>query len=234
VPGVFGFNNFVLMPEVASISRTPVQADYHAAWERAVASYRALADACAPLAVRVSLEFKPTDEATRWSFVPTTGAALLLGQKVNRSNFGLTLDYGHLVAAGENPAQSVAMVGAAGKLFGLHLNDGSARPGAEDGLVFGGANPLAALELVHWLQRLAYNGTVYFDTFPLKEDPVREAALNVRRFKALWARAAALAAAGVERFSEAHDALGVLELLTGLDEGENSEQPCAGTSACAA
>eukprot|EP00913_Durusdinium_trenchii_P003995 g3700.t1 len=43
---------------------------------------------------------------------------------VNRENFGLTLDVGHLLMAGENPAQSIAMVGAAGKLFGVHLKLG--------------------------------------------------------------------------------------------------------------
>ena len=104
--------------------------------------------------------------------------------EVNRKNFGLTLDFGHCLAAGENPAQSAAMaargagverrgsvdgveswirsvsatpllpgvreclsnpaitifsrsaspreVGAAGKLFGVQLNDGYQRLGAED------------------------------------------------------------------------------------------------------
>jgi hypothetical protein len=66
---------------------------------------------------------------------------------------GLTLDLGHLLMAGENPAQSVVMAGAAGKLFGLQLGDGHSRIGAEDGLAFGSVNGRAALELVYWLQR---------------------------------------------------------------------------------
>lgn len=69
----------------------------------------------------MSLEFKPTDESTRFSIVPSTGAALLLARDVDRPNFGLTLDVGHLLMAGENPAQSVAAVGAAGKLFGMQV-----------------------------------------------------------------------------------------------------------------
>jgi sugar phosphate isomerase/epimerase len=55
------------------------------------------------------------------------------GPQVNRTNFGLTLDSGHALMAGENPAQGVALVAAAGKLFGVHLNDGHSRLGAEDG-----------------------------------------------------------------------------------------------------
>ena len=41
--------------------------------------------------------------------------------QVDRANFGLTLDIGHMLMAGENPAQSVAMVGSAGKLFGVQV-----------------------------------------------------------------------------------------------------------------
>ena len=35
---------------------------------------------------------------------------------------GLTLDTGHLIMAGENPAHSIAMATAAGMLFGLQVN----------------------------------------------------------------------------------------------------------------
>jgi L-rhamnose isomerase len=163
------------------------------------------------------LEFKPTDASSRFAIVPSTGAALLLAQQVDRPNFGLTLDVGHLLMAGENPAQSVAMVGAAGKLFGMQLNDAHVRLGAEDGLAFGAVNPLAALELVRWMQRSKFSGHVYFDTFPMNEDPVREAELNVRRFKALWAKAAKLAAAGIDEFAATHDAMGALEALEAAD-----------------
>jgi hypothetical protein len=75
-----------------------------------------------------------------------------------------------------------------------------------------------ALELVAVLRRGGYGGAVYFDTFPLNEDPVREAALNVRRFRGLWARAARLDAAGIRDLAARRDAMGVLELLA-EDEG---------------
>ena len=74
-----------------------------------VEAFREVCDACP--ALRVSLEFKPTDENTRFFAVPSTGAALLLVKDIDRPNMGLTIDVGHCLAAGENPAQSVAMVG---------------------------------------------------------------------------------------------------------------------------
>uniref|UniRef100_A0A061QID1 Ribokinase n=1 Tax=Tetraselmis sp. GSL018 TaxID=582737 RepID=A0A061QID1_9CHLO len=82
-----------------------LQVNYLAAWDRAVECYREVCDRCADL--RVSLEFKPTDERARFSVVPSTAAALLLAGEVGRPNMGLTLDLGHMLMAGENPAQSI-------------------------------------------------------------------------------------------------------------------------------
>jgi sugar phosphate isomerase/epimerase len=68
-----------------------------------VASYRAVAQSaeCKPL--KISVEYKPTDEQSRFSFIPSTGSALLLADAVGAPNFGLTLDVGHMLAAGEIP-----------------------------------------------------------------------------------------------------------------------------------
>ena len=157
--------------------------------------------------MRVSLEWKPTDAASRFSFVPSTAAAVLLASQVGRPNFGLTLDVGHLLLAGENPAQSIALASDAGLLYGIQLSDAHSRLGAEDGLAFGAVNAAAALETVHWLRRANYSGVVYFDTFPANEDPVAEAALNIRTVARLWRRAAALAAAGIDAAMASHDAM---------------------------
>ena len=154
-----------------------------------------------------------TDASARFAVVPSTGAALLLVRDVNRpERFGLTLDVGHLMAAGENPAASAAAAAAAGALFGLQLGDAHSRLGAEDGLAFGSVHGAGALELVYWIRASGYSGHVYFDTFPDGEDPVREAELNVRAFRRMWRRAAALEAAGMGGALAAHDAMGSLEM----------------------
>ena len=188
-------------------------ANYTAVWNHLVASFQAMANVCAASSVRVSLEWKPTDPASRYSFVPSTAAALALVNAVARPTFGLTLDTGHLLLAGENPGQSVASVAHAGKLFGIQLSDAHVRLGAEDGLPFGSVSTASALEVVYWLRRNGYNGHVYFDTFPLNSDPVKEAALNIRTFKALWRRAARLQAAGLEAVMDRQDGMAALELL---------------------
>mmetsp|Transcript_35819 Transcript_35819/g.115202 ORF Transcript_35819/g.115202 Transcript_35819/m.115202 type:complete len:319 (-) Transcript_35819:117-1073(-) len=193
-----------------------LQADHLAMWRRAVEAFREVCDAFPRL--RVSLEFKPTDENTRYFAVPSTGAALLLAEEVGRKNFGLTLDVGHCLMAGENPAQSAAMVGARGKLFGMQLNDGHTRLAAEDGLIFGSVHRSMALELMLWLRRTRFRGHLYFDTFPRNEDPIAEAELNIRTARALWAKAGRLEAAGVQELVLApQDAIASLELLDAME-----------------
>ena len=126
---------------------------------------------------------------------------------------GLTIDFGHCLAAGENPAQSAAMVGSRGKLYGIQLNDGYTRLGAEDGLILGSVHPHLALEFVGWLQKTSFRGHVYFDTFPRNEDPVREAEYNIRKFKRLWRQAERLREAGLDELTARQDAMAVLEFL---------------------
>ena len=60
-----------------------VQVDYRELWARVVSAFREVCDALPN--VRVSLEFKPTDENTRFFAVPSTGAALLLAKEVDRA-----------------------------------------------------------------------------------------------------------------------------------------------------
>lgn len=48
----------------------------------------------------------------------------------------------------------------------MQLNDAHVKLGAEDGLAFSSVNPTSALELVRWLQRVQFDGHIYFDTFP--------------------------------------------------------------------
>ena len=120
--------------------------------------------------------------------------------------------------AGENPAQSAAMVGARGKLFGMQLNDGHTRLAAEDGLIFGSVHRSMALELMLWLRRTCFRGHLYFDTFPRNEDPIAEAELNIRTARALWAKAGRLEAAGVQELVLApQDAIASLELLDAME-----------------
>ena len=159
------------------------------------------------------IQYKPTDENTRFFTIPSTGAAILVMNEVDRPNFGLTLDVGQMLMSGENPGQSIAMAGRTGKLFGIQLNDGYTRLAAEDGLCFGSIHPGMALEIMYQLRRIGFAGHLYFDTFPQRSDPVREAAYNIRRVQAFWTAASSLNEALLEQITKEHDAIAALELV---------------------
>lgn len=136
-----------------------------------------------------------------------------MADEVDRPNFGLTMDVGHMLMAGENPGQSLAMVGRRGKLFGIQLNDGFTRLAAEDGLMFGSVHPSMALEIMYQLRRTEFDGHLYFDTFPQRTDPVREAEHNIRRVKAFWKATGGIDEAQLRKIAAEHDAIGALELV---------------------
>jgi len=190
----------------------PFQVEYDEQWDQLVSAFRELCDTFP--SIRFSLEYKPTDENTRFFTVPSTGAALLLVDEIDRENMGLTLDVGHMLMAGENPGQSIAMVGRRGKLFGIQLNDGFTRLAAEDGLMFGSVHPSMALEIMYQLHRTNFAGHFYFDTFPQRTDPIKEAECNIRRVKRFWKAASeGIDEVVLQKIHDEHDAVGALELV---------------------
>lgn len=190
----------------------PFQVDYDDQWNKIVSAFQDICDSYPDL--KISLEYKPTDENTRFFTVPSTGAAILLMKQIDRKNFGLTIDYGHCLMAGENPAQSIASVIRLGNLFGLQLGDGYSRIGAEDGLAFGSLSYKSSLELIYWLVKGNYKGHVYFDTFPRNEDPIRECEYNIRQFKRMYKIVLKmLKNKKIEKFMLKNDAMSMLELF---------------------
>ena len=190
----------------------PFQVNYDEKWDQLVAAFQELCDSFP--SIKFSLEYKPTDENTRFFTVPTTGAALQLVDEIDRPNMGLTLDVGHMLMAGENPGQSIAMVGRKRKLFGIQLNDGFTRLAAEDGLMFGSVHPSMALEIMYQLYKTEFKGHFYFDTFPQRSDPVKEAEYNIRKVKEFWyAASKGIEEARLRTVNEQHDAIGALELV---------------------
>jgi ribokinase len=187
----------------------PFQVDYDEKWSQLVEAFQECCDAFP--GIKFSIEYKPTDENTRFFTVPSTGAAILLVNEVDRRNFGLTLDVGHMLMSGENPGQSIAMAGK--KLFGIQLNDGYTRLAAEDGLMFGSIHPSMALEVIYQLRKIGFSGHIYFDTFPQRTDPIRECEYNIRRVKQYWKAVEKMSPEEITRVALEHDALGALALV---------------------
>jgi xylose isomerase len=85
--------------------------------------------------------------------------------------------------AGEHPPAAAAAALREHKLFGVHLNDGYGT--ADDGLMLASVHERDTLELLHILRTERYDGTLYFDTFPVREDPGAELLANIAELERL-------------------------------------------------
>lgn len=154
------------------------QMDYGQAWAWELEGIQAVADYAAGM--KVSIEYKPA-EPRRYSLLRDVGTTLLAVKQCNRPNLGVTLDFCHLLMAGENPATSAALCIHQNLLYGIHLNDGYGQ--LDDGLMIGSVNLAQTLELIYHVARSTYDDVIYFDTFPIREDPVQECEANIRRLE---------------------------------------------------
>lgn len=162
----------------------PFQLDYRSGWQHLVECYGEVADHAQGMTV--SIEFKPAEPRAR-TLLSNAGSVLALIAATGRENLSVTLDFAHMLMAHENPAQSIAVCLAEGRLKGLQLNDGWGA--ADDGLAFGSVSLVQSLEALFYLVRDGYAGTYYFDTDPIRENPVRECEINIARTKQLLATA---------------------------------------------
>jgi len=186
----------------------PFQADYGAIWDLEIAGFRRVAERYPE--IRVSVEYKPSDPR-RMSLIRSMGESLLAVQEVGLANFGVTIDLCHSLMAGEQPAAAAALALRAGRLFGVHLNDGYGP--ADDGLMVGSVHPWHVLELLLALRRGGFVGTIYFDTFPERLDPAAECAANVRTVERMQRLLDRLPADELERVQSGQDAVAATRLI---------------------
>jgi len=158
------------------------QADYDRLWDWTA---EAIVEVCRHNpAIDVSLEYKP-NEPRAFALLPDLGATLLMAADINAANLGVTLDFAHVLYAGEMPAQAASLAHRRSRLLGVHLNDGYGK--RDDGLIAASVHPIQTLELLYVLDRIGYGNAIYFDTFPDATglDPVAECAANISAVEAL-------------------------------------------------
>lgn len=189
----------------------PFQADYRAMWDMEIDGFRQVAKHNPE--VRVSVEYKPNDPR-RTSLIRSMSDSLLAVNEVGLQNFGVTLDFCHALMAGEQPAAAAALALRAGKLFGVHLNDGNGP--ADDGLMVGSVHPWHTLELLAELRNGGFLGTIYFDTFPDRVDPARECAANVKTVQRMLRLLDRVPLKELRQAQAGQDAVTALQIMQGI------------------
>lgn len=160
----------------------PFQVDYENSWNSMKNAITRIADAAAP-DIKVSIEYKPFQPRS-FSLMPNMATTLLLVEEIGRSNLGLTLDFCHMLMAGENPATSLAITASHHRLLGVHLNDGYRLN--DDGLMVGSVHLMQTLEFLYYAKKYHYAQAIYFDTFPIRETAAMECAQNILTVQKLW------------------------------------------------
>jgi xylose isomerase len=170
------------------------QKDYSVGLDLAIAAFQELADYRPD--VRLSIEYKPYEERVQ-SLIPNVGTTLYVLEKIGRENVGATLDFAHMLMAGDAPGYGASLLLASGKLWGVHLNDGNGSH--DDGLMIASIHPWETAEFLYYMLRYKYDGVVFFDTFPVREDPREEAIMNAHTVDLLVEK---LTSYGIDRITD--------------------------------
>jgi xylose isomerase len=152
----------------------PFQMDYPKAWSQVKEYIRKVADYAPDL--QISIEYKPYQERS-YAFIDSIGLTMLMVNEIDRENVGVTVDYCHMLMKRENPAYGLSIATERNKLFGVHINDGYGQH--DDGLMVGTVSFMQTLEFMYYLKKGNYESAIYFDTFPVREEPLAEIQQNV-------------------------------------------------------
>jgi xylose isomerase len=123
---------------------------------------------------RIAIEPKP-NEPVDHAFLPTIGHALALGSRsADPARVGVLIETAHAILAGLDPSDEMGFALAAGKLWGVHLNDQNGLKYDQD-KVFGAANLRGAFDQVRVLESADYAATGRYVGFDVKAQRTQRA-----------------------------------------------------------
>lgn len=186
----------------------PFQIDYEKCWNQVVEAIREVADYAPD--IKISIEYKPFEER-EFAMIDSTGMTLYLIQEADRENVGCTLDFCHMLMKHDSPSYGLALAAAKGKLFGLHMNDGYGRK--DSGLIFGSLNFALSAEFIYYLERYHYDGVVFFDTFPIREESKAECQANIDAFELIKEKVDRIGADRISEVVSKHDGISAQRLM---------------------
>lgn len=186
----------------------PFQQDYFRAYELLVSAIQQVTQAHKDM--QFSFEYKPYEPRT-FSFIGDVSSTLMLLDDVGAENLGITLDFCHMIMKKENPAFSLFQSARKNRLVGFHLNDGYGH--FDDGLMLGSVHLMQTLEYIYYAKRVKFDGLIYFDTFPSREDPVKECAQNILMYKSLAGFIDNVGIEEIEKLIRSQDAIKVQSML---------------------
>ena len=159
----------------------PFHTDYRKAWNAMVNCVREAAEYVPDMPLY--MEYKPSETRVHCT-LDSAAKALLLCNAVGSSNLGITLDIGHSIYGGENPAEALSLIALSGVPYYVHINDNNGKWDWD--LMAGTCNLWLYVEFLYHLKELGYDGWITSDTSPVRQDAIETFAFNVRMTNRIW------------------------------------------------
>jgi L-rhamnose isomerase len=145
----------------------PFQIDYGAHWNTLISSIKTIAKYASP-DINIAIAYKPR-EPRKHLTIATVGKSLSLCQEIAMKNVGVAFNFSHAMMAGESPAESIAFLTRAGKLFKVYFSDGYGL--WDDAMIPGSVHMWELMEALFYLKTSKYKGWVTVDMVPQRIEP---------------------------------------------------------------
>jgi xylose isomerase len=157
------------------------QSDYAVMWKYLIETFGEAA--AYKKNIPLFIEYKPS-ETRGTCFVDSAAKALLLIKDIGVKELGVTIDFGHSMYGGYNPAEEVVLVAESGQPYYIHINDNDAK---WDWDYFCGTKHLLEYaEFLYYLRKYGYKDYMTSDTSPTRWDIKGTFEANNRITIKLW------------------------------------------------
>jgi xylose isomerase len=99
-------------------------------------------------------------------------------------NVGVAMNFGHALMAGENPAESIAFLTRANKLFKCSFGDCYGL--WDDAMIPGSVHPWELMEALFYLKTMKFKGYFALDLLPQRIDPSHACQIAIGNLSIFW------------------------------------------------
>lgn len=180
----------------------PFHVDYSAHWNTIISSIKTIAKFASP-DVNIAVCYKPR-EPRKHLTIASVGKALSMCQEIAMKNVGVGINFSHALMAGENPAESIAFLNRAGKLFQVYMNDSYNM--WDDMMVPGSLHLWETLEALFYLKAIKHKGFITLDILPQRIEPTHALQIAIGNLAILWKKLEKLDVAELRKAQRTLDA----------------------------
>ena len=187
----------------------PFHVDYATHWSTLISSIKTIAKYATP-DINVAVAYKPR-EPRKFLSVGSVGKALSLCQEIAMKNVGVSLDFGHAMMAGENPADSIAFLARSNKLFQVYFSENYRQ--WDDALIPGTVHLWELMEALFYLKSVKYRGFITIKMDSPRTDPIHACQVAVGNMNIMWKKLERIDAIELRKAQKTLDAIESQKLI---------------------